>query len=232
MASGYTSMSSMERDTCKITVGGKSYTMAEYKKLMKEKKEAAKKAEGKKAKKRKTVVKEIGAVALEVEKMLKPITTLKSLSAYYDHAYRQWGTIANEILEHRKIRPHFIYYRVSVSELEAIIADIQKMAKRNEKAAYQYVEKMAWKLEDIKTHITNIMKGAAESGFMELYKNEECINGKGRRLGLQTLAGKSFKAISQIEDAIGTLNKIADEGTDPFAVGDHMSARTRARCWA
>ena len=39
MASGYTSMSSMERDTCKITVGGKSYTMAEYKKMLKEKKE-------------------------------------------------------------------------------------------------------------------------------------------------------------------------------------------------
>jgi hypothetical protein len=28
------------------------------------------------------------------------------------------------------------------------------------------------------------------------------------------------------------LKRIADEGTDPFAVGDHMSARTRARCWA
>ena len=46
------------------------------------------------------------------------------------------------------------------------------------------------------------------------------------------MAGKTFKAISQLEDAIGTLKKIADEGTDPFSVGDHMSARTRARCWA
>ena len=36
MASGYTSMSSMERETCKITVNGKSYTMAEYKKMLKE----------------------------------------------------------------------------------------------------------------------------------------------------------------------------------------------------
>ena len=228
MSSGYTSMSSMERDTCKITVNGKSYTMAEYKKMLKEKKEA----EGKKTKKRKKTVKEISAVAMEVEKMLKPITTLKSLSAYYDHAYRQWGTIANEILEHHKIRPHFVHYRVNVSELSNLVEEVQKMAKRNEKAAYQYVEKIAWKLEDIKEHITNLMNGAVESGLMELYKNEECINGKGRRLGLQTLAGKTFKAISQLEDAIGTLKKIADEGTDPFSVGDHMSARTRARCWA
>ena len=108
----------------------------------------------------------------------------------------------------------------------------KELAKRNEKAAYQYVEKIAWKLEDIKTHITNLMNGAVESGLMELYNNEECINGKGKRLGLQTLAGKTFKAISQLEDAIGTLKKIADDGTDPFSVGDHMSARTRARCWA
>lgn len=229
MSSGYTSMSSMERETCKITVGGVTYTMAEYKKL---KKNGEKNSKSKKTKKKKKSVKEISAVAMEIDKMLKPITILKSLSAYYDHAYRQWGTIANEILENRKIAPHFIKYRVNVSELDSIVADVKKMTKRNEKAAYQYVEKITWKLEDIKEHITNLMKGAVDSGLMELYRNEECINGKGKRLGLQTLASKTFKAIGQLEDAIGALKKIADEGTDPFAVGDHMSARTRARCWA
>jgi len=228
MSSGYTSMSSMERETCKITVDGVTYTIAEYKKL---KKDAEKNAKSKKVKKKKKAVKEISAVAMEIDKMLKPITILKSLSAYYDHAYRQWGTVANEILENRKIAPHFIKYRVNVTELDSIVADVQKMTKRNEKAAYQYVEKITWKLEDIKEHITNLMKGAVDSGLMELYKNEECINGKGKRLGLQTLASKTFKAIGQLEDAIGTLKKIADEGTDPFSVGDHMSARTRARCW-
>jgi hypothetical protein len=49
---------------------------------------------------------------------------------------------------------------------------------------------------------------------------------------LQTLAHKSLKAISQLEDVIGTLQKMADEGTDPFSYGDHMSAKARARCWA
>ena len=38
----------MERETCKITVGGVTYTMAEYKKILKEKKET----EGKKTKNR------------------------------------------------------------------------------------------------------------------------------------------------------------------------------------
>ena len=244
--SGITSMSSLERGTCKITINGVTYASVEaYKKAKKAEEKAAEKAlieaakaEGKevptkkKKRKKKTEVKEISAVALQIQKMMTPITTLKSFAAYYDHAYRQWGTIAKEILEHRKIRPHFVFCRVSISELEGLMADIEKMSKKNEKAAYQYVEKVAWKLDDIKTHITNIMKGAVESGYLEAYKKHECINGKGRRLGLQTLINKSLKAISQMEDTIGTLKKIADNGTDPFSVGDHMSAKTRARCWA
>lgn len=223
-----------ENDT--IIVNGEKMTIKAWKQMVfeKQKERRGKKRfiKDSKPKKGNKKEKEISVVAAEIEKMMKPITTLKSFAAYYDHAYRQWGTIANNILQHHKIRPHFVFYRVSVGELERLIADIEKMSKRNEKAAYQYVEKTAWKLEDIKGHITNIMKGANESGFLEVYKHEECINGKGKRLGLQTLVNKALKAISQLEDAIGTLNKIADNGTDPFEVGNHMTAKTRARCWA
>ena len=196
MANGISSMESSNT----VKVGDKVMTLKEFKEWVKQKQNERLEAQGKKPKeekkrKKKAEVKEISAVAMEIEKMVKPITTLKSFSAYYDHAYRQWGTIANEILQHRKIRPHFVHYRVCVSELESLIS-------------------------------------ATESGFLEAYKKHECINGKGRRLGLQTLMNKSFKAISQLEDTIGTLKKIADDGTDPFAVGTHMSAKTRARCWA
>jgi hypothetical protein len=219
-----------------IVVNGEKMTIKAWKQMVadKQKDRRGKKRflKNDKPKKVEKKEKEISIVAAEVEKMMKPITALKSFAAYYDHAYRQWGTIANNILQHRKIRPHFVFYRVSVGELERLIEDIEKMAKGNEKAAYQYVEKTAWKLEDIKTHIQNIIKGAVESGYMEAYKHEECINGKGRRLGLQTLANKSLKAISQLEDVIGTLKKIADNGTDPFEVGTHMTAKSRARCWA
>jgi hypothetical protein len=176
--------------------------------------------------------KEVVEVAEEIENLLKPITTLKSLAAYYDHAYKQWGTIGKQILEHHKIRPHFVFYRAALRDLEKLLDDIQMMSKKNEKAAYQFVEKTAWKAEDIKTHINNIMSGAAESGLLEAYKTHECINGKGRRLGLRTLANKSLKSVSQLEDAIEALKKIADNGVDPMNYGEHMTARTRARCWA
>jgi hypothetical protein len=46
------------------------------------------------------------------------------------------------------------------------------------------------------------------------------------------LANKSLKSVSQLEDAIDVLKKIADNGVDPMNYGKHMTARTRARCWA
>jgi hypothetical protein len=221
-----------------IKVGDKVMTIKEYKAYIKAKQNEKLIAAGRKPKenkpkrRKKSEVKEISAVALQIDRMMKPITTLKSFAAYYDHAYRQWGTIARDILNLREIRQPFVFYRVKMGELDRLIADIQNMAKRNEKAAYQYVEKIAWKLDDIKTDIENISKAITRSGVIQQHINHECINGKGRRLGLQTLVGKSFKAMSQLEDVIGTLKKIADDGTDPFMVGDHMSPKSRSRCWA
>jgi hypothetical protein len=226
----------MAKETDYIIVNGIRMTIGDWKKSVEEKQ---KERRGKKRflkmikpKKVAKEVKEIDEVATEVEDLLKPITTLKSLAAYYDHAYKQWGTIANEILGHHKIRPHFVFYRSALRDLEKLLNDIKMMAKKNEKAAYQYVEKTTWKVEDIKSHINNIMSGAAESGLLEAYKTHECINGKGKRLGLRTLANKSLKSVSQLEDAIDALKKIVDNGTNPMDYGTHMSAKTRARCWA
>ena len=175
--------------------------------------------------------KEISIIAEQIEKMLKPMITLKSVQVYKNHAYRSWGTIANEILAHRAISKPMSEYCVKLGELNKLIEDIQEMAKKNEKAAYQYVEKIAWKLEDMKQNIIEIIKGAEASGVCERFKGHEAIYGKGRQLGLQTVVRKCLKTISEVEDVIGTLQKIADEGVDPFKYGEHMTLKQRARCW-
>ena len=209
-----------------IIVNGVKMTLSEYKALRKSKETVKKTA------KRKNTVKEISAVAIEIENMLKQMSTLKSVQVYKNHAYRSWGTIANEILSYYGIRKPMAEYCVRFGELNALLEDIQKMAKKNEKAAYQYVDKMAWKLDDMKTNIIQIMKAVDESDVCKRFKNHEAINGKGRQLGLGTIVDKCLKTISKIEETIEELKKIADNGTDPFHYGDHMSARTRARCWA
>lgn len=222
------STTSFEKESCTIVIGGKKMTMSQYQQMLKEKQSKDKKNN----KKKKKQANEGDVVLFNVEKVIKPMTILKSFSAYYDNAYRQWGTIAKTILEHHKIRQPFIYYRVALREMDSLIADIKKICKSNEKTIYQYVDKVTWKLDDIKGHLNNIIDGARESGVLDLYKDKECINGKDKRLGLNTLAHKSFKAITQLENAIKTLKNIADEGTDPLEYGTHMTAKTRARVWA
>ena len=212
-----------------IIVNGVKMTMKEYKAYRKAKE--AEKNPKKFAKRKKATVKEISAVALQVESMLKQMSVLKSVQVYRNHAYRSWGTIANEILSYYGIRKPMAEYCVRFGELNELLTDIQKMAKRNEKAAYQYVDKMAWKLDDMKTNITDMMRAVNESEVCLRFKHHEAINGKGRQLGLQTIVTKCYKTIAQIESTINELKKIADEGTDPFHYGDHMSPRTKSRCW-
>jgi len=211
-----------------ITVNGVGMTKEEYKSYRASKDNV----QNKKKVKAKKQVKEISAVALEIENMLKQMGTLKSVQVYKNHAYRSWGTIANEILAYHRIRKPMAEFCVRFGELNCLLEEIQKMARRNEKAAYQYVDKMAWKLDDMKTNITQMMKAVNESDVCKRFKNHEAINGRGRQLGLATIVEKCYGTISKIEETIKELKRIADEGTDPFAVGDHMSARTRARCWA
>ena len=229
--SGMTSFSLMEKDCGKITINGVTYTTIEYKKMLAEKKKADRKASGKKVKVVKAQ-KEIGIVAEMVSELVKSMTTLKSIQAYREHAYRQWGTIAEEILAHGKIRKPMAQYCLQFCELKELVAEIEKLAKRNEKAAYQYVEKVIWKLDDMKASINAITKGVNDSGVCERFKGHEAIYGNGRRLGLSTVVKKCGKTLTLMESAVKELEKIVENGTDPFLYGTHMSIRTKSRCWA
>lgn len=226
----------MAKVTEYIIVNGERKTIEQWKEEVKAKQ---KERRGKKRfldlskpKKQKKETKEIGVIAEEIEKLLKPIITLKSIQVYKNHAYRSWGKIANEILSHKGISKAMSAYCVKFGELNKLVEDIQMMAKGNEKAAYQYVDKIAWKLDDMKRDIVEIIKATEESGVCERYKGHEAIYGEGRQLGLQTVITKSLATISEVEEVIATLQDIADKGTDPFSYGNHMSAKSRARCWA
>lgn len=226
----------MAKVTEYIIVNGEKMTIDEWKASVaaKQKERRGKKRflKVEKPKKQTKETKEINAVALEIEKMLKPMGTLKSVQVYKTHAYRSWGTIANEILSYKGISKPMAQYCVRFGELNQLVDEIQTMAKKNEKAAYQYVEKLAWKLDDMKTNIKDMMRGVEESGVCERFKHHEAIYGEGRQLGLRTVVIKCLATIGEMENAIKTLKEIADNGTDPFHYGDHMSAKAKARCWA
>ena len=161
----------MAKVTEYIIVNGETKTIEQWKEEVKTKQKERRGKKGfldlSKPKKQKKETKEIGVVAEEIEKLLKPIITLKSIQVYKNHAYRSWGKIANEIFSHKGISKAMSAYCVKFGELNKLVEDIQMMAKGNEKAAYQYVDKIAWKLDDMKRDIVEIIKATEESGVCE-----------------------------------------------------------------
>ena len=161
--------------------------------------------------------------------MLKAMSVLKSIQVYKNHAYRSWGTIANEILSYRGISKPMTMYCVRYGEMNTLLTDIQKMAKRSETSVFQYIEKMAWKLDDMKTNIKEMMAAVNESGVCQRFKTHEAINGRGRQLGLGTVIEKAYKAMNDIENAIERLKKIADDGVDVMSYENHLSFKQRVK---
>lgn len=204
-----------------IVVNGEKMTIKEWKemviakqKVRRGKKRFLKIEKPKKAKKEK---KELSAMAEEVEKLIKPMTVLKSLQVYKNHAYRSWGTIASEILSYNGISRPMTSYCVKYGELNDLIDKVQELAKKNETAVYQYVDKIGWKLDDMREDIHSVIKGVNDSGVCERFKKHEAIYGEGRQLGLQTVITKCLNSISELDGVIKTLHKIVDDGADPFS---------------
>ena len=220
----YTTSYSLFDTENKITVNGVTMTATEYRKQLKAKQAMSNKKQPKKrkAKKRET---EITILPAEIKTMLKCAKVMKSLSAYYDHGYRQWGRICRDIINLKEIRPHFVLYRSKATEVEQTINDIADIAKRNQKAVFAFVRKLSWQLEDIKEHMQKLYKGATSSGVIEAFGNHEAINGEGRRLGLRILMIRTFKAVQDLENVIKRLQTIADTGVDVFDIHNHLSDR-------
>lgn len=211
--------------TTYVVIGGKKMTMKEYRKykkekdaiiqskLSKKKQREINKAKREAKKKRETEVTMLPGIVKNIVKNAGPI---KSLAAYYDNAYRQWGTIANLILELPEIDEPFRLFRVDAYQIVDAIKEISEVAKGNEKAVFHYVQKLSWKLDNARGKMKILYNGVVSSGVLDQFKDKECINGEGRRLGLRILMTRTFKSLDNIEKAIGELNNIAKEGLGAF----------------
>jgi hypothetical protein len=218
------SMNSYEATTY-IVIGGKKMTMQEYRKykrekdkeiqskLSKKKQREINKAKKEAKKKRETEITILPGIIKNIVKNAGPI---KSLAAYYDNAYRQWGTIANLILKLPEVDEPFRLFRVDAYQIVDAIKEISDVAKGNEKAVFHYVQKLSWKLDNAKSKMKLLYNGVVSSGVLDEFKDRECINGEGRRLGLRILMTRTFKSLDNIESAIAALNKIAKDGLSAF----------------
>lgn len=193
-----------------IIVNGVKMSMADYKKVIKEKKSKLN------IKKPKKVLTEINLLPSDIKEMMKKVKLIKSLSAYYDNGYKQWGTIAKRIINLDEIRKPFVCYRIKAREIQKTMEEISAISKKNDKSVYQYIRKLSYQLDDICTQMDLLFKGVSRSGIAYRYKDHECINGSGRRLGLQTLMSRSWSATKELNNIIKRCQAISDKGTDEF----------------
>ena len=148
--------------------------------------------------------------------MMRNVRVLKSLVAYHEHGYRQWGTIANLLMGLREIKTPFNNVVINTKRAIRLIEKINKIAKENDKDVFQYVKKLSWKLDDVKNELDTLVNGISSSGVISQFGNHECINGVGKRLGLRILTQRGYKAINELSVICKKLDDIEENGLDVF----------------
>lgn len=193
-----------------ISVNGVLMTIKEYK--------ASKATPKKKSSKKTQKYNSVSMVKDEISPMFCDLDVLKSLTAYYRHGYKQWGTIASEMMALNKIRRPLLTSVLKTKEIEEIMGIINDMSKRSEKNVFAYVEKLSWKVDDLRTALNELTDGISSSGVISRFGNHEMISGSkdGKRLGLKTLTRRAWKATIKMEKLIRELQNIATNGVDAF----------------
>ena len=211
MATKYATISSLEKAQT-IKVNAQDMPITEYKKMLAEKK----KTNGKKkaTRRNKKNSKEITILPKDIKIMLRGAKVMASLSAYYKHGYRQWGTICKTILNLKDIQSPFVRYTMSAKAVNEVIKEINDIAKHNSKSVFAYVRKLSWKLDDVAKDMKALQDGVNKSGVLySPMQTHECINGTGRRLGLNILMLRTSDAIKELKVIVNNLQYMADNYT-------------------
>lgn len=199
-----------------ITINGVTMSMADYRKMVR-----SKQAKKRKVKKQLT---EIQLLPNEITYLMKQVRVIKSLGAYYQNGYRQWGTKCRDfVIQLPETKTAFVLFYNRSTELMEIMQSIKALSKKKEKSVYQYVEKFAYKLDDIKEQMQELYNGVRKSGVIDHFKDYEFINGQGRRLGLKVLMIRTSKAIDELDVIINRLSDITTKGVDAFGYRNEIS---------
>lgn len=200
-----------------ITINGVKMTIKEYKKI-----KAAKNSL--KSKKHKKEVSEIMELGLEIKKIVRHAAPIKSLAAYYDNGYRQWGKIVEDfVFNNHYIKKPYSCFRISARELYEIINDIEKLSSKNDNYVFSYIDKLRYKMMDIDEELVRLNKAITQSEICDIFANEKFINEKGRRLGLKTLLINANLSVYKIKEAIKKIEELSREAEsnieyDPYTL--------------
>lgn len=194
-----------------VTINGVTMTTKEYRKMLNEKGLIKSKP------KKKPKPTEIQLDGLEINVLIKGVKLLKSFDAYYHNAYQQWGKEVKEVLfDNKDIGRQFVKFVIKYNEIASLMNTIEKVSGKNEKAVYQYIETMGYKLDDIITIITDLSKAISRNDICQRYKDRKFIFESGRRLGLKELMSRICRSLIDMQSIIIKCGAYGKKGINPF----------------
>lgn len=194
-----------------VIVDGKSVTMtmAEYRKMYQPNK-------GKRNKKNDAAkANSVTDVESQIVKIERACRYLDSIVAYSRNGYKQWGVIAETIINLEAIRkPLGLVCGNYNGYCKDYMTRIKQMSRKNDKDLFQFINFLANHFEIVKTNLDALMHNISTSGVLAAYRHEKCITEQGRRLGLRILVKRSTNAMGDIEGCLNTLRDLVINGVD------------------
>lgn len=227
MTTRYNNMNSFET-TNTIVVNGQKMSIKEFNELKKQK-------NTQKQKKRKTKkvyieiendYKDNDTLKEDIKNLIKKVSPFKSLNVFYSHAYRSYGKVSEEIM--KPYQREYTKFRTRYREVEKQLDEIQTI-KTNESEIYDATTKLAWKVDDMKNALVNLLNKVKEHKQItkRLFEGQPIYDG--RMLGGKTPRELGFKhqlfmkspiyidkVITDLEKACKKLNEWAKKGKDPL----------------
>lgn len=220
------SITSMTSNESTIIVNGKVYTQSEYKKYLKEKGIIKPK---KKVKKELT---DIQNQTIDIKGLMREARLLKSFDAYYHNGYRQWGRIAKDVIHgNEDIRKPFVRFVAKYDEVEAIMNELEKIGMKSEKAVYQYMETLGYRLDDIIEILKDLSHAISRNDILGRFGNHKFVNETGRRLGLRELMSRVCNAVCKMQMIIIQCGAYSTQGIDAFEYTT-KSLNGMLSCWS
>ena len=194
-----------------VVVNGVKMTLAAYKKQLRE--------QGK-IKTKKRVKKELTDIQLDskdIVKLVEGVRLLKSFKAYRDNGYRQWGCKCRDVINMRGIREPFLQLSCKYWEIRELVNKIEEVGcKCNEKAVFDYMETLGYRLDDMIQILLNLSKAISDNQICYRFKDEKFIYENDKRLGLRELMSRVCRSVIDMQNIIITCDAYQKKGIDAF----------------
>lgn len=209
-----------------VTINGKTYTQKEFNKMLREK------GLIKPKKKVKKQVTDIQLQTIDIKGLFKGARLLKSFDAYYHNGYKQWGRIAKDVIHgNDEIRKPFTKFVAKYDEVEKIMQQVEKVGMKSEKAVYQYMEILGYRIDDIIQILTELSHAISKNDILGRYGEHKFVNEVGRRLGLRELMSRVCCGCIDMQKIIIQCGAYSTKGIDPFEYTTR-SLNGMLSCWS